>query len=163
MHWKKMQYAEGLQDIWGKGRDLKAAILERATNSPVVLMRGEKKEFHGRDNGWRTWEPSTEVWDRRWPYPQLPQPPFALRTFPLMLSRFQHRGLGVRNLNFDWGSDGPRQRTLWEATTRLQWNHGKDLHFEIRQIWFPSQILLLAISIDLGKLLNFPEPSCSYM
>ena len=59
MHWKfaictekkNSQYAEGLQDTWGKGRELKAVILERATSSPVVLMRGEKKEFYGRDNG----------------------------------------------------------------------------------------------------------------
>ena len=48
---KNSQYAEGLQDTWGKRRELKAVILERATSSPVVLMRGEKKEFYGRDNG----------------------------------------------------------------------------------------------------------------
>ena len=53
MHWKfaictekkNSQYAEGLQDTWGKRRELKAVILERATSSPVVLMRGEKKEM----------------------------------------------------------------------------------------------------------------------
>ena len=133
----------------------------RDTNSPVLLMRGERRVVWERQWGDGPGNPPQRC-DRRWPCPQLPQPHFALKTFPLTLSRFHQRGLDVRNLNFDQGSDRPRQRTPWEATAKLQWNHGKDLHFEIRQIWFPAQSLLLAIAIDWGKLLNFPEPPCSY-
>lgn len=115
----KKTRTESLHDTRGEERGLKAAVLERATNSPVVLMRGERRVVWERQWGDGPGNPPQRC-DRRWPCPQLPQPHFALKTFPLTLSRFHQRGLDIRNLNFDQGSDRPRQRTLREATTKLQ-------------------------------------------
>lgn len=95
MHWKKNAICRGgLQDTWGKGRDLEACnMLERV--QPSSSNEG-KKEFHGRDNGWRTWEPSTEVWTEDGLIPNFPNHLCSQNLFPLMLSRFQHRGLGTK-------------------------------------------------------------------
>lgn len=164
---KRLEQRASRTKPWGKGRDLKPAVLERATHTPGVLLEGAKKGLCRRGTG---------VMSRGTLHrgvaaegvlvPNFPNHTLLSRPFPPCCP--------------DWSTDSWKSG-IWALIGALsarakdtvgnhyipsfwvQWKHGKDLHFGIRQIWFPTQTLLLAISIDLGKLLNFPEPPSSYM
>ena len=71
-----------------KGKELKTAVLERATRSPVVVMEGAREGIlQERTGGEEPGDPPKMCGSRRCPCLHLPQPYSALDTFPLMVSR----------------------------------------------------------------------------